>query len=205
MLTVKNNPKMINGVTNFISNSEFSEDIPVNVGQTDTCSCPEMGECVVKGNPVLGGVDFVQYFTSFQLSDGSYNESEIGEVGSSSYSTTYNGNTFYFISESNKALFDKSPSSYVPQFGGFCGWGIGGEYCPPYPWDRDCLGPSGNWGHWTIQNEKLYLFFFEEAKSKFMADTSTYISQGTARWNTWFPMPDSYFNTDCYVTSTASG
>ena len=102
-------------------------------------------------------------------------------------------------------MFDENPSQYTPQWGGFCSWGIAGEYCPQYPWDKGCLGPSGNWGHWTIQKnsqgqEHLYFFLFDEAKTKFMADPDTYIKQGDARWNAWYVPSDSYLSTHCYVS-----
>ena len=60
-----------------------------------------------------------------------------------------------------------------------------GEFCPPYPWSIDCLGPSGDWSHWTIQEEKLYFFWFAEAKEKFLANSSYYITVGSNRWNEW--------------------
>lgn len=78
------------------------------------------------------------------------------------------------------------------------------RFCPQFPWSATCLGPSGNWGHWTIQQDRLFFFLFEEAKEKFMNDTALYISQGDARWEGWFDGKD-YFNTECYVESAESG
>jgi hypothetical protein len=52
--------------------------------------------------PVLGGVDMVQFFTAFKLPDGSYNESEVGQRGSDLFSSVYNNQTFYFVSEENR-------------------------------------------------------------------------------------------------------
>ena len=53
----------------------------------------------------IGGVDFVQYFTSFKLDSGLYDESRIGEAGSSLINTTYNGHLFHFQSADNKKIF----------------------------------------------------------------------------------------------------
>jgi YHS domain-containing protein len=108
------------------------------------------------------------------------------------------GYQFYFLSQENKDIFDETPDAYIPQYGGFCSWGISGEYCPPYPWEKDCLGPSGNWGHWTIQNNKLYFFLFELPKTKFLTNVSYYVEQGDLRWSSWFN-DDAYFSTSCYV------
>jgi hypothetical protein len=101
----------------------------------------------------------------------------------------------------NKKIFEKSPSSYIPQWGGFCSWGISAEYCPKYAWDSDCLGPPGNWGVWTIQENRLFFFLKSEAKDKFMEDVIDYIDDGDNRWNEWFQGSVAPFSTDCYVAS----
>ena len=64
-------------------------------------------------------------------------------------------------------------------------------------------GPNADWRHWTIFEGKLYFFFFELAKSKFMSDPSTYAAAGAERWAEWFPNNDN-FNTKCYVGSSSS-
>jgi hypothetical protein len=43
----------------------------------------------------------VQFFTTFKLSDGTYNEEEVGQKGSEKYSSSYNNYTYYFLSEEN--------------------------------------------------------------------------------------------------------
>mmetsp|Transcript_9484 Transcript_9484/g.8484 ORF Transcript_9484/g.8484 Transcript_9484/m.8484 type:complete len:129 (+) Transcript_9484:3-389(+) len=125
----------------------------------------------------------------------------IGSVGSSDYSSIYNGYTFYFLSEDNKLLFDQSPSSYIPQYGGFCTWGITDEYgCPNFPWNGSCLGPPGNWGQWSIYNDKLYFFMSDTVKEWFLLDPDTYIANGDARWKDWFgDNTESLFSTTCSV------
>ena len=35
---------------------------------------------------------------------------------------------FWFKTAANKAIFDKDPWSYAPAWGGFCAWGVAGEY-----------------------------------------------------------------------------
>jgi len=66
--------------------------------------------CFDSSTPVLGGVDFVQYFTSFRVDKGtehSYNESMVGLVGDSTFSSKYNDHIFYFLSAENKVIFEK--------------------------------------------------------------------------------------------------
>ena len=80
-----------------------------------TCiECPNFAthpNCTDRNYPVLGGVDFVQYF-EFQ------NESMTGLAGSENISTLYKGFSFYFLSEFNKQLFEETPEKYIPQYGG---------------------------------------------------------------------------------------
>jgi YHS domain-containing protein len=141
-------------------------------------SCPNLiirANCSDHRYPVLGGLDVVEYF-SFT------NESQIGSAGSEEYQSKYNQYIYYFLNEENRQLFESDPEAYAPQFGGiashhrmtiyifvifalylllhagFCSWGVAGEYCPKYFWTADCLGPSGNWGIWTIFKSKLYFF-----------------------------------------------
>lgn len=146
----------------------------------------------------MGGLDFVQYFTTFKNADGTYDETQVGSVGSSKFSHVFNGYTFLFLSEENMNLFAKSPESYVPQYGGFCTWGISGETCPPYAWSADCLGPNGSYSHWTIVEGKLYFFKSNSPKSKFLASTSEYMATGDSNWNTWFDKPLEQFSTRCF-------
>ena len=188
---------------NYIKNTMTSGDnINQFITNTDsTCSdCPSgtlETQCSDTSYPVLGGLDFVQYFTEFKNDDGTYDETSIGEVGSSDYSSVYDGFTFYFKSSANKELFDASPTSYTTQYGGFCSWGVSGETCPEYAWSATCMGPSGNWGHWTIQSDKLYFFFKAEAKDKFMAAVSENVEFGDSRWSSWYS--SSHFDTACYA------
>jgi YHS domain-containing protein len=176
-------------------------------GDDETCGCPPSlaeNPCSVSGEAVLGGVDVVQYFTTFKNSDGTYDTSQIGQAGSSEFASTYGGFQYYFITEANKAIFDASPESYIPQYGGFCSWGVGYESCPPYAWSATCLGPSGNWGLWTIQNSKLYFFYAGNARDNFLEDPDTYITNGDSRWSLWFSSPYNQMSTDCYVNPSAA-
>jgi hypothetical protein len=97
-------------------------------------------------------------------------------------------------------MFDENPEQYIPQYGGYCAWGIAGEYCPTYPWSDSCLGPSGNWEHGIVLSDKLYFFLYEEAKEKFMANVEYNVEAGDERWLSWFSDFDTNMNTDCYVT-----
>jgi YHS domain-containing protein len=168
---------------------------PDNVVQ-EACSDASAG-------PVMGGLDFVQYFSA--PDDGTF----VGAVGSPAYQATYDGYTFYFLNAANQKAFEANPGRYAPMWGGFCAWSVAGEYCPDYYWSAGCLGPDGNWGIWTIQQDHLFFFYLEEAKQKFLADPDKYLMDGSNRWKGWFGSSSSSsgvgasaasvpFNTNCF-------
>eukprot|EP00952_Eustigmatos_sp_NYUAD-ZCMA_P004609 20282-Eustigmatos_ZCMA.PRE.1 len=49
-------------------------------------------------------------------------------MGSSDYTATLNGYTFYFASKENMETFVSAPWSYAPAFGGYCSWGMTEEH-----------------------------------------------------------------------------
>ena len=54
----------------------------------------------------------------------SYLDLGIAQRGVKQYKSEYNKIVYYFTSAEQKATFDKNPSKYLPQFGGFCAFGI---------------------------------------------------------------------------------
>src|SRR5262249_42223789 len=64
------------------------------------------------GGVAIQGYDPVAFFTDHMPVKGSQN-----------FQSGYNGANYYFASAEHKALFDKEPAKYEPQFGGFCAYG----------------------------------------------------------------------------------
>ncbi len=62
----------------------------------------------------IQGYDPVGYFTQKKA-----------VKGKSSISSTHDGVTYNFSSQANKDLFLKNPSSYEPQYGGWCAYAMG--------------------------------------------------------------------------------
>jgi len=171
---------------------------PVKPTSSDsTCaSCPSIiteADCRNTSYPVLGGADFVQFYK-----DTPDNSDGFAKTGSSAYTSTYGPYTFYFISQENADLFSTNPAKYAPQFGGFCSWGMSGEYCPKYAWNPNCLGPSGNWSAGFKFEDKSYFFLKALPRSYFQANSSYYAEYGAKRWKGWFGDAIVY-NTQCYL------
>ena len=100
-------------------------------------------------NVALDGYDVVAYFKNHQ------NEiKDKGRKGSPNFSSKYNNVNYYFSSEENKKLFESSPETYVPAYGGWCAWAM----------SYGTSGVSVNYNTFLISldasgKEKLYLFY----------------------------------------------
>jgi len=68
---------------------------------------------VDKHGVILDGDDPVAFFT-----DGK------PVLGSAAFQTTYRGAIYHFASAEHKAMFDKEPAKYEPQFGAFCAYAV---------------------------------------------------------------------------------
>lgn len=66
------------------------------------------------GNPLgMHGVDPVSMF-----------DSEAPKIGDAVYTSEHDGVDYYFASEEAQQQFDADPANYLPQFGGFCAFGV---------------------------------------------------------------------------------
>ena len=97
---------------------------------------------------MLKGHDVVAYFTQGKHA-----------VGSPQIKSVYEGVTFRFASAEHKALFDKEPARYLPQYGGYCANGI--VYGIPWGGDADS---------WRIDDGKLYIFGGAGSKAGYELD-----------------------------------
>ena len=54
----------------------------------------------------------------------SYLDLGIAQRGVKEFKSEYNKVVYYFTSKEQKAVFDKNPKRYLPQYGGFCAFGV---------------------------------------------------------------------------------
>lgn len=92
----------------------------------------------------VSGYDVVAYFDLAQVPVGQEQPAAI--PGDKDITASFNGATFAFSSEENKARFEANPEAYVPQYDGHCAYGVakGGKV-------------PGNPNLWRIVDDKLYL------------------------------------------------
>jgi len=83
----------------------------VVLAEKTTKRAPKARMNVDSSGVVLKGYDPVAYFTLNQA-----------VKGNPAIQTRYRGAIYHFVSGADKAAFDKNPSRYVPQYGGFCAY-----------------------------------------------------------------------------------
>lgn len=54
----------------------------------------------------------------------SYLDLGLAQRGVKTFKSDYNGAKYYFASAEQKAAFNKNPAKYLPQYGGYCAFGI---------------------------------------------------------------------------------
>ena len=86
----------------------------------------------------IKGYDVVSYFTEHQA-----------RRGSQAHSMKHNGATYYFTSAANQQAFQKNPKKYLPQYEGYCAFGVA-KQMKRVPSDPRTF---------KISNGKLLLFF----------------------------------------------
>ena len=109
---------------------------------------------------MLKGADLVAYFQQ-----GKY------VPGNPQLTSTYEEVAFRFSSPEHKAMFDREPNRYLPQYGGYCANGI--AYGIPWGGDADT---------WKIIGGKLYIFGGQASKDAFELDEKRNLELADKYW-----------------------
>ena len=91
--------------------------------------------------------------------------------GGGAYTFDYNGATWHFSSEKNLKLFRENPEKYVPQYGGYCAYGVASGY-------KVKIEPEA----WGIIDDKLYLKYDLRTQKAWNKDREAFISKANANW-----------------------
>ncbi len=113
------------------------------------------------GQPLgLHGVDPVSMFQPGKLAQG------IAE-----FTSNHDGVDYYFASAAAQSAFQADPSAYLPQFGGFCAFGV-------------FVGKKldGDVRYADIVDGKLYLFVNAAIFEKYREDKQSVIAGAHAKW-----------------------
>jgi YHS domain-containing protein len=108
----------------------------------------------------ISGIDPVAYFT-----DGA------PLFGRADYEYRYAGVVWRFRNEGNQAAFIANPDVYMPRYGGYDPVAVGRAVAVP-----------GNPLLWAVVGERLYLFYNEEARARFVANPDEAILLADNKW-----------------------
>ena len=137
----------------FISFSTFAQS-----------STKRASEYNVENKVAIQSYDPVAYFTQKKA-----------VKGKSSITSTYEGVTYNFSSQTNKDAFLKSPTSFEPQYGGWCAYAMGDSG------EKVEIDPDT----FKIIDNKLYLFynkFFNNTLKSWNKDESNLKKKADSNW-----------------------
>lgn len=106
------------------------------------------------------GYDPVAYFT-----DGKPTE------GRAEFTAMHDGARWRFATASHRDRFLADPAAYAPQYGGFCAFGVAGDY-------KVKVDPTA----WRIVDGRLYLNYDARVQRRWVADIPGYIAKAAANW-----------------------
>ncbi|MGV3595575.1 MAG: YHS domain-containing (seleno)protein [Sediminibacterium sp.] len=91
--------------------------------------------------------------------------------GNESFSYTWKDATWLFSSKENLELFKTNPEKYVPQYGGYCAYGMSGGYKAPTVIET-----------WKILNGKLYFNYSLKVQELWNKDQPGFIQKADLNW-----------------------
>ena len=123
---------------------------------------------------------FILFFTAFNLgAEVALDEYDVVayfsnqlKQGSDKYSHEHNGKTYYFTSKEHLDRFSKKPEAYLPQYDGFCAYGMAsGSEVPSDPTAYSVVGG------------KLYLNYSKSIRERWEGQKANYIRQADQQWS----------------------
>lgn len=114
----------------------------------------------LKDGVAIQGYDPVAYFVEGKA-----------VLGLKEIKTQYDNATYYFATEVNKEEFVKNPDKFVPQYGGYCAYGLSKGYKAP-------IDPKA----FTIVEDKLYLNYSLDVKAEWMKQREERIVKANENW-----------------------
>jgi YHS domain-containing protein len=105
-------PAILNAASLSLNPIKIAKDKGIVVlAEQSAKAAPKARVNVDSNGVILKGYDAVAYFTRHQA-----------VKGNPAVQTRFEGATYYFSSVADKVAFNKNPSKYVPQYGGFCAY-----------------------------------------------------------------------------------
>jgi YHS domain-containing protein len=91
--------------------------------------------------------------------------------GSPSFMAKHDGATYWFANAEDQQAFAAQPARYVPQYGGYCAYGVAKGAKPD-------IDPTA----FSVVDGKLYLNLSPDVQSRWLKDVPGYISSADQNW-----------------------
>lgn len=91
--------------------------------------------------------------------------------GSALFRSDFQGSTFQFASAAHRDTFAANPEKFVPQYGGYCAYGMAKGY-------KATIDPAA----FTVVGDKLYLNYSETVRSQWLTDIPGYTRKADTNW-----------------------
>ena len=108
----------------------------------------------------IRGYDPVAFFTQ-----------QMPVKGSPAFEYKWKDAVWQFASKENKEAFEKDPTKYAPQFGGYCAYGTSQGHKAPTETDT-----------WTIVDNKLYFNYNKKVKDSWSKNQQALIEKANLLW-----------------------
>ncbi len=112
------------------------------------------------GGTAIKGYDVVSYF-----------EEGKPTKGKKKFAYAYKAEKWRFSDEANLKAFERSPETYIPQYGGYYAWAVSKAYTAN-------IDPTA----WKIVDKKLYLNYSKKIKTKWEKNQAENIKKADKNW-----------------------
>ena len=112
------------------------------------------------GGVAIGGYDPVAYFSQGRAVSGSQD-----------FMLKWHGAIWMFSTAENLEAFEMDPSAFVPQYGGYCAYGVG-----------EGLAASSDPQMFVVQDGRLYLYSSARTRSEMQSDFSHMVADADKNW-----------------------
>lgn len=135
-----------------------------------------IGSMVVLAFVLTAGIAFAGNFTHSNVGAGgydvvAYHTEKTAKRGTGWHVASHDGTTYLFSSKKNRKLFTKNPENYLPEYGGYCAYGLAvGKkfYADPTVW--------------KVVDGRLFLNLDTKIQKKFESDLSGNIQKADNNW-----------------------
>jgi len=121
-----------------------------------------------KPKVALDSHDVVSYFAAHKA-----------QKGTASFEKQYNGLVYRFVSKQNMELFTKNPTKYLPQFDGYCAYGV-----------QNGTKAKGDPEVWVIVDGKLYFTGNKDSMSKWKKGFPDSLKESLDQWELIKDIPE---------------